>query len=154
MLAGGAILLAFVLVAVTSGGGEGDQELDLSGPLPGYPPCEGFVPEEDGKRVKGVILPDSAVITRVVRDGASRTATGFVPLRPIQVREYYEASAGVEVLQIEDEIIEAEALVTDGEFRMYIKATAVCDSGSEFEALFAPEQASADLPTPGGLPSS
>lgn len=148
-----AILLVFGFVAFTSGRSE-DRALDLDGPLPGYPPCEGFVPDDKGRHVEGVILPPSAVITGIERDGRSRTATGFVPLRPIQVRQYYQSLAGVEVLQIEDEIIEAEALLTDGQFRMYVKAVAVCDSGSEFEALVAPEQDSAGLPTPGGTPGS
>jgi hypothetical protein len=153
VLVSGVILLVFVLVALRSARSERDQAIDLNGPLPGYPPCEAFVPAERGERVEDAILPGSAVITRVRRDGLSRRINGFVPLRPIQVRKYYQSRPGVQVLQIEDEIIEAEALLTDGEFRMYIKAVAVCESGSEFEALVAPELAAADLPTPAGTPA-
>jgi hypothetical protein len=134
--------------------GLNQQGVDRSAPLPGYPPCEDFVPDRGETHPEGAILPRSAVVTRVRERGPTTRVSGYVPLRPVALRRHYESRPDLEVLQIEDEIIEAEALLTDGKFRTYIKATAVCDSGSSFVSIVAPELSAAEVPTPaGGTPA-
>ena len=150
-------MIVILLVQADRSGGPGLEQggIDLNAPLVGYPSCDGVAPDEGEKHPEGAILPRSAVVTRVRQRGPTTRVSGYIPLRPVAVRRHYEARADLEVMQIEDEIIEAEALLTDGEFRTYIKATAVCDSGSSFEAIVAPELAASSVPTPaGGTPST
>ena len=131
------------------------QGVDLNAPLPGYPPCGGFVPDRSEPHPEGAILPRSALVTRVRERGPTLRVSGYIPLRPVALRRHYESRGDLEVLQIEDEIIEAEALLTDRKFRTYIKATAVCESGSSFTAIVAAELDAAEVPTPaGGTPST
>ena len=104
---------------------------------------------------EGTILPRSAVATRMRERGPTVRVTGYVPMRPIELRMYYESRQDLEILTIEDEIIEAEALLSDGAFRTFIKAQAVCDEGSTFLAVVAPELAAGEVPVPaGGTPQS
>jgi hypothetical protein len=139
-----------VVMAIRSERSEGGQGIDLNGPLPGYPPCEEFVPDKRIRTPEGAILPRSALVTRTRPRGPTLRMSGYVPMRPIELRRYYEARADLEVLTIEDEIIEAEALLSDGEFRTFVKAQAVCDEGSTFLAVVAPELAAGEVPVPAG----
>ena len=77
---------------------------------------------------------------------------GFVDLTPIEVRDYYE-DGGLEVLQIEDEGFETEALLSDGTHRMYVKARVLCRTGSNIPATVGAESQAAALPTPAASPS-
>lgn len=148
------VIVVLIVVANDSGQtGLEQQAIDPNAPLVGYPPCDGLAPDRVEPRPEGAILPRSARVTRVRERGPTLRVGGYVPLRPVALRMHYESRANLEVLQIEDEIIEAEALLTDGEFRTYIKATAVCDSGSSFSAIVAPELAASQVPTPSGGPS-
>lgn len=127
-----------------------EQGIDRNAPLVGYPKCDAFVPDRTEPPPPGTILPRSALVTRVREKGPTTRVIGYVPLRPVALRRHYEMRADLQVLQIEDEIIEAEALLSDGEFRTYIKATAVCESGSSFIAVVAPELSASEVPTPAG----
>jgi hypothetical protein len=151
-LAGAALIALLVLMGLQAERAEPDRQIDLSGPLPGYPPCAPFVPKERVRGVEGLIVPRSAVLTRVRARGPAQKVQGYVPMTPVQLRRHYQSRPGITVLQIEDEIIEAEGLLTDGRFRSYFKAQAVCELGSRFFALVASEQAQAVLPTPAGSP--
>ena len=78
------------------------------------------------------------------RPGSHRGAT------PVAVREYYQTARGLELVEIEDEVVEAEAVYAEGDFRAYAKATASCPRGSDLLVVIGP---ASDLPTPGGRPS-
>lgn len=145
-----AILLTLVFMALQTEPGQPEQAVDRLGPLPGYPACESPTPDAAARAPEGLIVPRSAVVTKVTRRGEMWKASGYVPLTPVQLRRHYRDAPGVEVLQIEDEIIEAEALLTDGRFRSYVKATAVCELGSRFVAIVAAERQSGLVPTPAG----
>jgi hypothetical protein len=124
------------------------QRIDVSGPLKNLPPCEEFGPGR--KPVEGLVVPESAVIKGVATRGPTRNVRGFIPLTPVQIRKYYEERSDLEILAIEDEIYEAEALVTSRGFRTFIKAEAICDRGSRFIAVVASELEAGQVPTPAG----
>jgi hypothetical protein len=152
-IASAAVIGTLVFMAVRVDPNEPAPRFDRSGPLPGYPPCDSFVPERAVPAVDGLVLPPSSITTRVRTRGPLERVRGYLPLTPPQRHRHYRSRSDVTVLQIEDEIIEAEALLSDGRFRSYLKASAVCDLGSTFIAVLAPEQAGSLVPTPaGGLP--
>lgn len=78
---------------------------------------------------------------------------GYVEMTPVAVRQWVEAESGREVVVSEDEGYESELLVTDGTWRTFIKARAVCAEGSLLAEVIAPEDSGAVLPTPAGSPS-
>jgi hypothetical protein len=141
-----------IAMFVVACGPEEPPRIDVSGPLENLPPCE----EEFGrgkKPVQGLIVPEGAVIKRVVSRGPTRNIRGFIPLTPVQIRKHYEGRSDLQILAIEDEIYEAEALITARGFRTFIKAEAVCDQGSRFIAVVASELEAGQVPTPaGGVP--
>ena len=71
-------------------------------------------------------------------------------MTPIQVRVFYQRQTEFEVLQIEDEIQESEMLLADGTHRLFVKAQAICELGSVFLAVVAPEGGGAEVPVPAG----
>lgn len=78
------------------------------------------------------------MVTSVQEDGPLVTVEGYVELVPIEVRRYYQERPGLELFEIEDEIFEAEALYGEGEFRSYVKARAICKTGSDLLVVVGP----------------
>lgn len=107
-------------------------------------------PAADTPRPPGLVLPDEAILTSVEEADPLTNVQGYIPWTPVQYRVWLQFVAEVEVMQIEDEVREAEALVSDGTHRMFAKAQAVCEMGSVFVAVIAPELEDAELPTPAG----
>jgi hypothetical protein len=118
-------------------------------PLTGLGPC-GEVPEgADVERPEGLVLPPTSVVTELVDSGPLTQVRGYIERTPVEVRVFYaDGSAGVEVLSIEDEVREVEALVSDGARRLFVKAQAVCERGSVFVAFLAPAGEADRLPEP------
>lgn len=85
--------------------------------------------------------------------GVLTQAEGMVDLTPVEVRSYYEQHEDLRVLTVEDERVESEILVTDGTYRMFLKAQISCATGSNFTATVGTEAQAAALPTPAGSPS-
>ncbi|HEV3475266.1 MAG TPA: hypothetical protein VG602_07870 [Actinomycetota bacterium] len=142
------VLLVAGTLAAACGGEPAPGRIDVSGPLENLPPCD--LPDRGRKPIEGLIVPEGAVIKRVVTRGPTQNVRGFIPLTPVQIRRYYEERSDLEILAIEDEIYEAEALVSAAGFRTFIKAEAVCDRGSRFIAVVASELAAGQVPTPAG----
>lgn len=101
--------------------------------------------------VDGLILPSGSVITDVTEEGNLTTVTAKVPLNPVEVRQFYEyQNLGVlKTIMVEDEILEAEALVESRTHRMYVKAQAICPEASTVYVVVAPGGTDARLPRPG-----
>lgn len=127
------------------------MSIDLLRPLSGLQECT-LQPEAIGVVVEGLHLPDDAVVTEVDDQGPLVEFRGYIPLTPVQLRAWFQTQPELEVLQIEDEIREAEALVTDGAHRQFAKAQAVCEQGSIFIGVVAPEVEADAVPTPTGAP--
>jgi hypothetical protein len=140
--------LVVVAALAVSCADETPRRIDVSGPLKNLPPCEEF--GRGRKPVEGLVVPESAVVKGVVTRGPTRNVRGFIPLTPVQIRKYYEERSDLEILAIEDEIYEAEALVKSRGFRTFIKANAICDRGSRFIAVVASELEAGQVPTPAG----
>lgn len=127
---------------------------ELLGPLTQLGPCTAD-PEAsaDASEARDLILPPGSVLTSVERQDPVTQVQGYVPMTPVQVRVWFTDQSGLEVIQVEDEVIESEVLVTDGQHRLFVKAQAVCALGSVFVGILAPEEAAGEVPTPAGSPA-
>lgn len=122
---------------------------DKGGPLRGLPECgEPPAPVTAAEEVAGLVLPPEAVVTSVQEQGQLVTVQGYVESTPVAVREFYQSARGFELVEIEDEVVEAEAVYADGDYRAFAKATASCSRGSGLLVVIGP---AGDLPTPGGV---
>ena len=101
--------------------------------------------------VPGLVLPPDARVVDVVEDDPLVTVEALVPLNPIDVRRFYEfQNLGVlKTLMIEDEILEAEALLESRTHRMFVKAQATCRDASVVYVVVAEGGSDARLPQPG-----
>lgn len=126
---------------------------ELLEPLQGYPPCTPPSVAPVPAEVRGLVLPEGALVTEVSEDGPITQVTGYVASTPVQARVGYQEDDSITVLQVEDEGFEAEALVESEGRRMFVKVQAVCDEGSVFVALVADAGAAAAIPVPAGSPS-
>lgn len=122
----------------------GDQPTSAPSPPPiDYSilaPCDDPPEAIDVRDVDGLRLPDSAYPTAIHHSGPLTQVDGFLAMTPIEAREHYAAEAGVELLLLEDEGFEAEALLADGTHRMYIVVRVICATGSEFAATVGPDE--------------
>ena len=123
-------------------------------PLEHLPACASPPPSAKTGAIKGLKLPDGAVVTRVTASNPLTTIEGYVPLTPIQLRVYYQRLEGLDVLKAEDEVWESETLVTDGTHRLFVKAQAICAKGSNLVAVVAPEAQAGAVPAPAGSPTA
>ena len=125
-----------------------------SGPIDlGLPPC-GKPPSEDpNPPPPGAVMPPTARLTAVRPQPPLTQLNGYVEMTPVEVREWIEAQTDLEVVVAEDEGYESELLVTDGTWRTFVKARAVCADASLLAEVIAPENSDAVLPTPAGSPA-
>ena len=119
--------------------------------LEGFGPC-GDPPEATVEAPEEMALPVGAILTDLQHQDELTQVIGFVPATPQEVRNELSARTDLELLYAEDEIIESELLVTDGDHRTFIKARASCDAGSDLVAVVAREVDPGGLPTPSGSP--
>lgn len=98
-------------------------------------------------------MPPTARLTAVRAQPPLTQLNGYVESTPVEIREWIEAQPDLEVVASEDEGYESELLVTDGTWRTFVKARAVCASGSLLAEVIAPEDSDAVLPTPAGSPA-
>ena len=115
------------------------------------PDCDEPPAEQDVGEVEGLVVPEGVRLTGIEHDGPLTTVTGWVGMNPIDVRRFYERrTLGVlKTLMIEDEILEAEALMESRTHRLYIKAQAACRDASKLWIVVAEHVAKADVPDPG-----
>lgn len=121
---------------------------DPVGPLEALPDCDA-PPAPDGEAPEGLLLPDDAVIQNVTPQGPVVNVTAYVPMTPVQFQQVYE-DLDVDILISENEIYEAELLVSNGTHRNFLKAAALCKEGSSVLAVVAPEVDAEGLPVPQG----
>lgn len=98
----------------------------------------------------GLVLPPQVHLTTVEENDGATRIEGYVPMTPVELRVWFEESSGRQILEIEDEVVESEVLVTDGQHRLFVKAQAVCERGSILVAIVAPESAADQVPEPAG----
>lgn len=149
------VVLALVVMAATAcAGSQGaatfDPDQPPTGPLVALPDCEDPPIGTDDPTPEGAALPDELAVSQVVPQGPITTLTGYVPTTPVNVRLGYEAREDLELIIIEDEVFESEMLVSTGTRRTYVKATAICATGSTVTAMVADELDAEGLPVPAG----
>lgn len=123
--------------------------VDAFGPLTALPECES-PPAGREESVAGLLLPEGSVVTTIQPQDPLTTVQATVPLTPVQFEAHYADRAGIEVLVTENEIYEAELLVSDGSHRNFLKARATCSTASQVLAVVAPEVDAQGLPLPQG----
>ena len=133
----------------TPGATPTDIDPALLEPLTALGPCTAEPNVLDEPPAEGALLPPDAVLTSQAKDGPLTTLKGYVPMTPVQIRVFYQRQETHEVLQVEDEIRESEVLLADGNNRLFVKSQAICELGSVFLAVLAPESSGA-VPTPAG----
>ncbi|MBW3657094.1 MAG: hypothetical protein KY457_00535 [Actinobacteria bacterium] len=119
-------------------------------PLRGLGPCDVHPNAIDLEPIDGLVLPPDAVVTERSDDGPLTTVRGYVPLTPVQIRVVYQRDPDLQIVQVEDEVRESETLLDSGEYRLFVKAQAVCEQGSVFLAVLAPRVAQHNVPAPAG----
>lgn len=148
-------MVGCVLALAACGGGEPagrptpQPTVDPFGPLSALPDCPS-PPAGRSDKVDGLLLPAGSVLTTVQAQDPLTTVQSFVPLTPVQFEAHYADRAGIEVLVTENEVYEAELLISDGSHRNFLKATATCSTGSQVLAVVAPEVDAEGLPLPQG----
>ncbi len=130
----------------------GEVDPALLEPLTALGPCQPAPPAVEGGPVEGLVLPDGAVLTSIEGTGPLTQVQGWIPMTPVQIRVDYQRRGDVEILQVEDEIREAEVLLTADDWRVFVKAQALCEEASVFVAVVAPADAAESVPVPAGSP--
>jgi hypothetical protein len=128
----------------------GDIDPALLEPLTMLGPCTVEPNAIDEEPVDGALLPDGAVLTSQTAQGPLTQIKGYIPMTPVQIRVFYQRQDTFEVLQVEDEVRESEVLLADGNHRLFVKAQAICELGSVFLAVVAPESSGNQVPLPAG----
>lgn len=100
--------------------------------------------------VEGLTLPEGSVVTKVTPQKPLVNVNAYVPMTPAEFERSFQDRDGVEVLFSENEIYEAEMLISNGRYRNFHKATATCRRGSTVLAVVAPEVDAKGLPLPAG----
>jgi len=130
----------------------GEIDPALLQPLTALGPCQPAPPAVEGGPVEGLVMPDGAVLTSIEGTGPITQVQGYIPMTPVQIRVDYQRRGDVQILQVEDEIREAEVLLTADDRRVFVKAQALCEEGSLFVAVVAPAEAADSVPVPAGSP--
>lgn len=117
--------------------------------LANLPSCDRVPLAEDAEvnaDVPGLVLPDGARVTSVLEQGALTTVEATIRMTPLDVRDHYEGRDDIDLLRVEDEIFETEALLRAQQRRMYLRATALCADGTALTAVVGPDSEDAGLP--------
>jgi hypothetical protein len=150
-----ALVVAIVAVLAPACAGDGgappvaQQTPDLSGPLTALPDCEP-PPKGTGEQVKGLMAPEGIVITDVTTQKPLTNVSAYIEQTPIQFEAGYSKRGEISILSSENEIFEAEMLISNGKYRNFLKAVAMCKQGSQLLIVVAPEIAAKGLPKPAG----
>ena len=115
--------------------------------LTGLPDCPS-PPPASGETVEGMTAPAGTIVTKVVQQDPLTNVNGYVAMTPAQFEGSFRALEEITILLSENEIYEAELLVTNGTHRTFFKATAICKRGSTLLAVVAPEVDAEGLPLP------
>jgi hypothetical protein len=114
----------------------------------GLPPCGKPPSPAPQPPPPGAVLPPNSRITAVREQPPRVQLNGYVEATPAEVRRWIEANDDLEVVLAEGDAGQAELLVTDGTWRTFVAARAVCDDASLLAEVIAPQESDAVLPTP------
>ena len=126
----------------TPGGAAPLPNAERRKPLRGLGPCEDAPSQGRDDEVQGLVLPSDAVVTKVSPAGPLTNVQGYLPMTPVEVRAFYQRHDDLTVLSVEDEVFESEVLFALDDRRVFLKSQAVCERGSVFVAVVAPDAGS------------
>lgn len=116
----------------------------------GLPPC-GQPPSPDpDPPPPGALVPPGARITAVREQPPVVQLNGYVESTPRQVREWVEEQPGLTIVAASEEPDESQLLVTDGTWKTFVKARAICDGASLLAEVITAQDSDAVIPTPAG----
>lgn len=93
-------------------------------------------------------MPPRSRITAVRDDGPRVQLNGYVQSTPAAIRDWVESQSSLQVVASYEDAGEVQLLVTDGTWRTFIKARAICRDASVLAEVIAPADAEVVLPTP------
>ena len=143
------IVVAFPLLVAcggTASPGAGSPARDM---LANLPSCDRVPLDQDPEvraDVPGLVLPDGARVTSVVKQGALTTVEATIRMSPLDVRAHYEQRTDIDLLRVEDEVFETEVLARAQDRRMYLRAGALCADATSLTAMVGPDSDDAGLP--------
>jgi len=108
-------------------------------PLADLPECEPAPSPAARAAPELVALPSGSVVTSWEETGPLTQVTAYVALAPPQILAFYQQQ-GLEILHLENEVFDAEVLVSDGQRRVIVNSQAVCRDGSTLLATVVSEQ--------------
>ena len=143
------LLLAAVVATACGEPAAPAPDLDTTGPLTALAPCQS-PPASTTEAPEGLIVPDGVVVTKVTPQKPLINVAAYVDMTPVQFEAAFKSMDDITVLMSENEVFEAELLISDGTHRNFLKAAATCQTGSQLIIVVAPELKAKDLPTPQG----
>ncbi|HEX5598624.1 MAG TPA: hypothetical protein VFX61_21785 [Micromonosporaceae bacterium] len=144
-----ALVVAVSMLSACAGSDTRDPADRAQAMLANLPDCSRVSLDEAGQappEVAGLMLPEGAMVTSVLDQGALTTVEATIRMTPLQVRAHYEERDDIELLRVEDEIFEAEVLLRAEQRRMYLRASALCADGTALTAVVGPDSDEAGLP--------
>lgn len=142
-----AVLL--LVVAVFTGCGRPDPAVAPAPPAALELPACGKPPSPDPQPPPpGAVLPPESRITALREQPPRVQLNGYVMSTPRAVRAWVESQEALHVVAARDDGYEVEMLVTDGDWRTFIRARAICTDASLLSEVIAPASSDAVLPTP------
>lgn len=113
-------------------------------PLLGFGPCDPPAVQPVEAEVD-IPLPPTAIVADIQDQGAIVQYQGYVERTPVESMVALLDVDGWETLQAEDEVFEAEVLLSRDNQRLFFKTQAVCERGAAFVAVLGTD---APVPTP------
>ena len=149
-----AVVLGLLLLGVLAGcvgdppRGEAPPAADVA-ELPGCGPPPSPAPDPPPA---GALIPPDTRVTAVRAELPVVQLNGYVAATPDDIRDFVESVDGVTVEEAGGNSRERELLVSTRRWRIYLKARAVCTTGSLLLEILAPADSDAQIPSP-ALPS-
>lgn len=138
------VLLAALLLAGCGGNAAPTREPESTEEAQQLPPgvpeeCANALPTEKGTDVPGLLAPVDVILGPSAPRGPNVQVTGFVAMAPLDFLKEMKARRGWKILFEENEVSEAELLISDGKHRNFWKVVQACPTGSRFVVLVADE---------------
>lgn len=115
-------------------------------PLASLPACGPAPAASDDDPPDVTVLPPGAVVTAAEETGPLTQLTAYVALAPPEILSFYVQRPDLEILHIENEVFDAEVLVSDGVRRVIVNSQAACRDGSTLIATVVAESSGGRAP--------
>ena len=135
MRAATVLLISGALLAGCGGGDGGGAEPTPQAVKTEGGPCEFARPKRTVEPPKTLIVPDGIEVEEVAPLPPNQKVAGYLPMTPPQFLKLFDRDRRLGILFRENELRDAEMMVTDGRTRSFWKLTQACPEGSRFTVL-------------------